>query len=145
MKKAFRLILKAFKQKNSAQSRNRTNDTRIFSPLLYQLSYLGTKSRTAKNLYLLGKSPSCGRWIWTTDLRVMSPASFQTAPSRDIKKDGRWWIRTTEAICSRFTVCPLWPLGKPPMLLTIYIQLNGTYRARTCDPLLVRQMLSQLS
>ena len=24
-----------------AQSRNRTNDTRIFSPLLYQLSYLG--------------------------------------------------------------------------------------------------------
>ena len=23
--------------------------------------------------------------------------------------------------------------------------LNGTYRARTCDPLLVRQMLSQLS
>ena len=28
-------------QKNSAQSRNRTSDTRIFSPLLYQLSYLG--------------------------------------------------------------------------------------------------------
>ena len=24
-----------------AQSRNRTSDTRIFSPLLYQLSYLG--------------------------------------------------------------------------------------------------------
>ncbi len=24
-----------------AQSRNRTNDTRIFNPLLYQLSYLG--------------------------------------------------------------------------------------------------------
>ena len=23
--------------------------------------------------------------------------------------------------------------------------MNGTYRARTCDPLLVRQMLSQLS
>ena len=27
----------------SAQSRNRTSDTRIFSPLLYQLSYLGEK------------------------------------------------------------------------------------------------------
>ncbi len=26
----------------NAQSRNRTSDTRIFSPLLYQLSYLGT-------------------------------------------------------------------------------------------------------
>ena len=29
-----------FLRKN-AQSRNRTSDTRIFSPLLYQLSYLG--------------------------------------------------------------------------------------------------------
>jgi hypothetical protein len=27
-----------------AQSRNRTNDTWIFSPLLYRLSYLGNKS-----------------------------------------------------------------------------------------------------
>lgn len=27
---------------NGAQSRNRTSDTRIFNPLLYQLSYLGT-------------------------------------------------------------------------------------------------------
>ncbi len=27
---------------NGAQGRNRTTDTRIFSPLLYQLSYLGT-------------------------------------------------------------------------------------------------------
>ena len=27
------------------QSRNRTNDTRIFSPLLYQLSYLGINER----------------------------------------------------------------------------------------------------
>ena len=26
---------------------------------------------------------------------------------------GRWWIRTTEVIDDRFTVCPLWPLGKP--------------------------------
>ena len=25
------------------------------------------------------------------------------------------WIRTTEALSSRFTVCPLWPLGNPPM------------------------------
>lgn len=27
---------------NGAQGRTRTTDTRIFSPLLYQLSYLGT-------------------------------------------------------------------------------------------------------
>ena len=28
---------------------------------------------------------------------------------------GGWWIRTTEGIASRFTVCPLWPLGKSPI------------------------------
>ena len=32
---------KGKKIKKNAQSRNRTSDTRIFSPLLYQLSYLG--------------------------------------------------------------------------------------------------------
>ncbi len=30
---------------SGAEGRNRTVDTRIFSPLLYQLSYLGTKLR----------------------------------------------------------------------------------------------------
>ena len=30
--------------KRCAQNRNRTNDTGIFSPLLYRLSYLGTSS-----------------------------------------------------------------------------------------------------
>ena len=28
---------------------------------------------------------NCGSRIWTCDLRVMSPTSFQTAPSRDMK------------------------------------------------------------
>ena len=28
---------------------------------------------------------------------------------------GRWWIRTTEGFASRFTVCPIWPLGKSPL------------------------------
>ena len=30
--------------------------------------------------------------------------------------NGQRWIRTTEASCSRFTVCPLWPLGNLPIL-----------------------------
>ncbi len=34
-------------QKNGGQSRNRTNDTRIFNPLLYQLSYLATVQEPA--------------------------------------------------------------------------------------------------
>ena len=29
--------------------------------------------------------------------------------------NGRRWIRTTEGSASRFTVCPLWPLGNSPM------------------------------
>ena len=35
---------------SGAQGRNRTADTRIFNPLLYRLSYLGTKGFT---LYLV--------------------------------------------------------------------------------------------
>ena len=33
------------KFEDGAQGRNRTSDTRIFNPLLYQLSYLGLGSR----------------------------------------------------------------------------------------------------
>ena len=62
----------------NAQNRNRTSDTRIFSPLLYQLSYLGILD---PNLH---SDLSSGDRIWTYDLRVMSPTSFQTAPPRDI-------------------------------------------------------------
>ena len=74
-----------------AFGRNRTNDTRIFSPLLYQLSYKG-KWRPRR-----GSNPRPLAW----------QASVLT----------NWTTR---------------PYG-------------GDYRARTCDPLLVRQMLSQLS
>ena len=35
-------------------------------------------------------------------------------------------------------------LPVPPRRHMTFV-INGTYRARTCDPLLVRQMLSQLS
>ncbi len=38
------LIFLPYDRQNGAQSRNRTSDTRIFNPLLYQLSYLGTVS-----------------------------------------------------------------------------------------------------
>ena len=34
---------------------------------------------------------NCGRRIWTYDLRVMSPTSYQTAPSRDKFKLRRMW------------------------------------------------------
>src|SRR4051812_11698521 len=41
----------------SAQSRNRTSDTGIFSPLLYQLSYLGVWV-AARNSALIASHPS---------------------------------------------------------------------------------------
>ena len=41
---------------NSAQGRNRTTDTRIFSPLLYQLSYLGAENPSELFRYALDGS-----------------------------------------------------------------------------------------
>ena len=35
--------------------------------------------------------------------------------SNELFSGGRRWIRTTEGIASRFTVCPLWPLGNTPI------------------------------
>ena len=49
-----RTELKLFKiQIKNAQNRNRTSDTRIFSPLLYQLSYLGRNTEFSEVRVLL--------------------------------------------------------------------------------------------
>ena len=49
------------------------------------------------------RNHGCGRWIWTNDLRVMSPTSYQTAPSRDIS-GGERGIRTPAPLpTSRFS------------------------------------------
>ena len=45
---------------------------------------------------------------------------------------GRWWIRTTEGIASRFTVCPLWPLGKSPILNFALMELVDGLEPPTC-------------
>ena len=42
--------------KNGAETQNRTGDTRIFSPLLYRLSYLGTLRIGILLLFLKGSS-----------------------------------------------------------------------------------------
>ena len=76
---------------NGASGRNRTNDTRIFSPLLYQLSYRG-------------------KW----------------RPEGD---SNPWPLAWQASVLTNWTTGPN----------------GGNNRARTYDPLLVRQMLSQLS
>ena len=51
-------------------------------------------------------------------------------------------IRTIEAIRSRFTVCPLWPLGNSPIFT---YRLGAGRRTRTPDLLITNQLLYQLS
>ena len=56
---------------------------------------------------------------------------------------GGRWIRTTEGIASRFTVCPLWPLGNSPIF---FFALGGAGgRTRTPDLLITNQLLYRLS
>ncbi len=82
--------------KNGGFSWNRTNDTKIFSLVLCQLSYEATMAvptgiepaiprvtGECDNRYTT-EPFGCGRRIWTNDLWVMSPTSYQTALSRDI-------------------------------------------------------------
>ena len=109
-----------FNYKENAQSRNRTSDTRIFSPLLYQLSYLGLYT-----IYLcklreqdLNLRPSGYEPDELPDCSTPRQCFFiihNKYQKINIYFNGRRWIRTTEASCSRFTVCPLWPLGNPPI------------------------------
>lgn len=70
------------------------------------------RTLTANRLMLLvaGLEPArdCSR-------RILSPLRLPIPPHQQgVQIPNGWrWIRTTEAICSRFTVCPLWPLGNP--------------------------------
>ena len=57
---------------------------------------------------------------------------------------GGRWIRTTEGIASRFTVCPLWPLGNSPILNCAPVGGAGG-RTRTPDLLITNQLLYRLS
>ena len=98
-----------FWHRRNAQNRNRTNDTGIFSPLLYQLSYLGII-----NIFILleGSNPIAGIGFEPTTSGLWARrASRLLYPA--ILKNGWGRIRTFESVANRFTVCPLWPLGNP--------------------------------
>ena len=58
---------------------------------------------------------------------------------------GGRWIRTTEGIASRFTVCPLWPLGNSPILNCVVKRGGAGGRIRTPDLLITNQLLYLLS
>ena len=73
----------------------------------------------------------------------MSPTSFQTALSRVNKFAIRQWMEVDSN--HRSNLQQIYSLSPLATRESIHFQLYGAYRARTCDPLLVRQMLSQLS
>ena len=55
---------------------------------------------------------------------------------------GGWWIRTTEVSDNRFTVCPLWPLGKSPKYTVPSCETAGAgERSRTINLLITNQLL----
>ena len=59
---------------------------------------------------------------------------------------GSGWIRTTEVVDNRFTVCPLWPLGNAPIFTYLLEKGVGAgRRTRTPDLLITNQLLYQLS
>ena len=45
---------------------------------------------------------------------------------------GGCWIRTSEVVDNRFTVCPLWPLGKSPILKLQDLELVNGVEPSTC-------------
>ena len=57
----------------------------------------------------------CGRP--TCSNPTSSSTKKNPQPKLRVLFGGSWWIRTTEALSSRFTVCPHWPLGKAPIFI----------------------------
>ena len=60
----------------------------------------------------------CGCFDEPYDSLILPPSTKQrkTCRSKSFLSGGRGRIRTIEAKRSRFTVCPLWPLGNSPIL-----------------------------
>ena len=60
---------------------------------------------------------------------------------------GGWWIRTTEVSDNRFTVCPLWPLGKSPkkMELVIGVEPTTCWLQISCSAIEPHQHTSRLT
>ena len=70
----------------------------------------------------------------------------KTSSFDEVFSGGGRWIRTTEGIASRFTVCPLWPLGNSPRFTYRSKPDAGAgRRTRTPDLLITNQLLYQLS
>ena len=79
----------------------------IFVVSLFHVSFPGKTEKSAKPI----TSRLCG---YKKD-HAIDCLNKQFTLRGVFHNGGSWWIRTTEALSSRFTVCPHWPLGKAPI------------------------------
>ena len=90
---------------------------------IYSLSPLATRESTHMKFYCLPTDiiqinclMQADDRTRTDNLLITNQLLCQLSHIGECLTANGWrWIRTTEAICSRFTVCPLWPLGNPSM------------------------------
>ncbi len=106
-----------------------------------------------------GCGPALGGWFvqeqaqrpYSLGLRLSIRPPYAKRPCQRhdlLTYGGSGWIRTTEVVDNRFTVCPLWPLGNAP-ICSCRLSLRGEggagRRTRTPDLLITNQLLYQLS
>ena len=70
--------------------------------------------------------------------QILSLVRLPIPPHPQLYYGGGWWIRTTESNANRFTVCPLWPLGKSSVFLYGAGDRNRTYNLLITSQLLYR-------
>ena len=90
---------------------------------------------------------SSGDRIWTCDLRVMSPTSFQTAPSRDKcyllkRRMGRGGFEPPKQVAADLQSVPFGHSGIHPYGIVFH---KADDRTRTDNLLITNQLLCQLS
>ena len=125
---------------------------------VYIINSVGIAYHQCGALYIIiaKEDTACGWWYAPSVMKYTLKRDDIPLLSQWIKKfdksklveffGGGWWIRTTEGIASRFTVCPLWPLGKSPIFTFLSDCLYGAgRRTRTPDLLITNQLLYQLS
>ena len=79
-----------------------------------------SKKQSARLFFAVCGRPTCSN-------PTSSSTKKNPQPKLLVLFGGSWWIRTTEALSSRFTVCPHWPLGKAPIFSLWPPCLPATY------------------
>ena len=135
---------------NSEERRVKSEKVKIDKSLSKLMKNGNTSQRTYSLFtftYSLNRQVSKGKsreWGNSEERRVKSEkVKIDKSLSKLVDFGGGRWIRTIEGIASRFTVCPLWPLGNSPICNS---SVGGAgRRTRTPDLLITNQLLYQLS